>query len=93
MLRTIDNVTLMRNQVLVERDPSEEKTASGIILSAAAQKPKTTGTVVKAGSQAEFCQVGDTIIFGQWCSQVFPIGDKEYILLKEDPDVLAITNR
>jgi len=74
--------------VVAVGEEAETKTASGIYLpEKAAEKPKTA-EVVAVGPNAKQIKNGDRIVYKSFSTTEVKIGDKEYILVKEE-DVLA----
>lgn len=87
------NFKPLRNHVLIERQESEEKTASGIIIPDAAQEKPLRGLVVAAGpgkrsGRGELIpttvQVGNTVIFTKHHVSEIIVNDETYIIMEED---------
>ncbi len=87
----------LADYVVAEAEEAQTKTASGLYLPEnAAEKPKTARVVAvgpgKVGDDNEripmTVKVGDRIVYKSYSTTDVKIGDKEYILVRED-DVLA----
>ena len=87
----------LHDRVIVKRVENETKTASGIVIpDSAAEKPKIAKVVAvgpgKVGDDNERIKmqlkVGDRIVYKSYSTTDVKVGDKEYILVRED-DVLA----
>ena len=88
------------HRVLVRPLEIEEKTASGIILSTAAQKDRedmanTTGLVIEVGDTAfegspmPWCRVGDRIVFAKYAGLVYLGKDNVKYRVINDENVVA----
>jgi chaperonin GroES len=86
------------DRVLVERIETEQKTAGGIIIPDSAKEKTQIGTAVAVGEgridkdgnkKALGIKNGDKILFGKYSGTDVNIGEKEYLILKED-EVLGI---
>ena len=74
--------------VVAEAEEAITKTASGIYLpDKAAEKPKTA-KVVKVGKDVKEIKAGDRIVYKSYSTTEVKLGDKDYILVKEE-DILA----
>lgn len=91
------NLNPLADWVVAEAEDAVTKTASGIYLpDKAAEKPKTAKVVAvgpgKVGDDNQrvpmTVKVGDRIVYKSYSTTEVKIGDKEYILVRED-DVLA----
>ncbi len=87
----------LSDYVVAEAEAASNKTASGLYLpDNATEKPKTAKVVAvgpgKVGDDNEripmTVKVGDRIIYKSYSTTDIKLGDKEYILVRED-DVLA----
>lgn len=88
----------MNDRVVIERDPRQTATESGIVLPSAGDKPEI-GTVVAVGpgkhhdvSDARipmFVARGDKVLFGKFSGQTIKAADKEFLVMRED-EILAI---
>lgn len=91
----------LHDKVVVERLEAEEKTASGIILTASATEKPDMGVVVAVGDGkvlengtkiAMAVKEKDKVIFGKYSGQTIKLDGKEYLILKED-EILGIINK
>jgi chaperonin GroES len=74
--------------VVAEQEEAVTKTASGLYLpDKATEKPKIA-KVVKVGKQVKEIKAGDRIVYKSYSTTEVKVGDKEYILVKEE-DILA----
>jgi chaperonin GroES len=74
--------------VVAEQEEAVTKTASGLYLpDKAAEKPKIA-KVNKVGKNVKEIKVGDRIVYKSYSTTEVKVGDKEYILVKEE-DVIA----
>ncbi|HET7827265.1 MAG TPA: co-chaperone GroES [Candidatus Saccharimonadales bacterium] len=77
--------------VVAEQEEAVTKTASGLYLpDKAAEKPKIA-KVSKVGKNVKNVNVGDRIVYKSYSTTEVKVGDKEYILVKEE-DILATVN-
>jgi chaperonin GroES len=87
----------LSNRVVIKFVEAEEKTQSGIFLTAAAQEKPQVAEVVATGAGAVVdgklvpmtLKVGDKVIVGKYAGSVVKLDGVEYTILSED-DVLAI---
>jgi chaperonin GroES len=74
--------------VVAEQEEAITKTASGLYLpDKAAEKPKIA-KVTKVGKNVKEIKPGDRIVYKSYSTTEVKVGDKEYILVKEE-DILA----
>jgi chaperonin GroES len=74
--------------VVAEQEEAVTKTASGLYLpDKAAEKPKIA-KVTKVGSKVKEIKAGDRIVYKSYSTTEVKVGDKEFILVKEE-DILA----
>ena len=74
--------------VVADQEEAVTKTASGLYLpDKAAEKPKIA-KVVKVGKEVKEIKAGDRIVYKSYSTTEVKVGDKEYILVKEE-DILA----
>ncbi|HET6864151.1 MAG TPA: co-chaperone GroES [Candidatus Saccharimonadales bacterium] len=77
--------------VVAEQEEAVTKTASGLYLpDKAAEKPKIA-KVSKVGKNVKNVKAGDRIVYKSYSTTEVKVGDKEYILVKEE-DILATVN-
>ena len=74
--------------VVAEQEEAATKTASGLYLpDKATEKPKTA-KIAKVGPKVKEVKAGDRIVYKSYSTTEIKIGDKEYVLVKEE-DILA----
>jgi chaperonin GroES len=74
--------------VVAEQEEAVTKTASGLYLpDKATEKPKIA-KVIKVGKEVKEIKAGDRIVYKSYSTTEVKVGDKEYILVKEE-DILA----
>ena len=90
----------LSNRVVIRFEEAEEKTKTGIILTASAQeKPQTAevvavgpGKVTDSGAVAPMTvKVGQRVIASKYAGNTVKIDGVEYVILSED-DILAIVD-
>jgi len=89
----------LADHIVIEPIKKEEKTKSGILLPETAQKEKPEqGKVVAVGSGKRLSsgkrvdpevKKGDIVIFTKYSPNEVKVGDKKYLIAKEE-DILAI---
>ncbi len=89
----------LSDRVLVQPEPAEEKTSSGIIIPDTAKEKPQQGTVVAAGpgkvengtkidmSVAE----GDKVLYGKYSGTEITLDGEEYLIMRE-ADILGIVS-
>ena len=81
------------NRVLVEPNPAEEKTASGIIIPDSAKEKPQQGKVVAVSNDLKDEQptvkVGDTVLYGKYGGTELTFDGTDYLMMKES-DIYAI---
>jgi len=81
------------DRVVVQPEPAEEKTASGIIIPDTAQEKPLAGTVVAVGSGTgdEKMEVkpGDKVLYGKYTGTEITLDGKDYLIMRQS-DLLAI---
>ncbi|HEX9721708.1 MAG TPA: co-chaperone GroES [Candidatus Paceibacterota bacterium] len=93
------NIKPLADHVVIEPLKQEEKTKSGIILPDTAEKERPEqGKVIAVGPGKKTedgkvipmdIKVGDTVLFTKYGPNEVKVGDKEYLIAKED-DILGI---
>jgi chaperonin GroES len=87
------NVKPLADRVLVQAAPTEEKTASGIIIPDAAKEKPQRGTVIAVGpgkkDEPMTVNVGDTILYGKYSGTEIQVEGKDYLMMRES-DIFAI---
>lgn len=87
------------DRIVVQADPPEEKTSSGIYIPETAKEKPQRGTVVSVG-EGRYAQttgnlipmtvkVGDHILYGKHIGTEITYNGKEYLLMRE-PDIFAV---
>ncbi len=83
----------LADRVLVESQPAEEKTASGIIIPDTAQEKPQKGTVIAVGpglgDVKMEVKVGDTVLYGKYAGTEISVDDKDYLIMNQS-DILAV---
>ena len=80
----------LRDQVVLETQDKETKTASGIYLPESADKPRPEqGTVIAVGPDVKGIKKGNTVLFSKYGPTELTFDGKEYLIAKEE-DILAI---
>ncbi len=89
----------LSDRVLVQPEPAEDKTESGIIIPDSAKEKPQEGTVVAAGpgkvengtkidmSVAE----GDKVLYGKYSGTEITLDGEEYLIMRES-DILGIVS-
>ena len=74
--------------VVAKQEEAVTKTASGLYLpDKATEKPKIA-KITKVGKDVKNVKAGDRIVYKSYSTTEVKVGDKEYILVKEE-DILA----
>lgn len=93
-------VTPLFDNVLVQPEEAEERTASGIILPDTAKEKPTIGKVVAAGKGKTDAQgkmipmvvkVGDRVMYKKWGGNEVKVEGKEMTLVAQE-DILAVVS-
>ncbi len=90
----------LQDRILVERIEEETKKGGIIIPDTAKEKPQQGKVIAtgpgRRGEDGKYIPIevkkGDYILFGKYAGTEVNIGDKEYLIMRED-DVLAIIER
>ncbi len=73
----------LADRVLIESQPAEEKTASGIIIPDTAQEKPQKGTVIAVGpglgDVKMEVKVGDTVLYGKYAGTEISVDDKDLL--------------
>lgn len=91
------NIKPLFDKVVVESAPIEEKTKSGLYLTAAAQEKPQTCIVVAVGPGGIIdgkeiqmqVKVGDRVLCSKYAGSEFKVHGKEFTIIKQS-DVLAV---
>jgi chaperonin GroES len=88
----------LHDRVIVKRNESEQKTASGIIIPDTAKEKPQEGIVIAVGTGIRKedgtvlpldVKEGDKILFGKYAGTEIKIEGDEFLMMKED-DILGI---
>lgn len=81
------------NRVVVKPIAPEEKTASGIILPAAAQEENQFAEVVRTGdgSEVPVLNVGDKVIYKKYAGTDVQLGDEKFTIVSGSDIIAVIT--
>jgi len=94
---SVEKIKPLRDRVLVERLPHEEKTEGGLYIPEAAKEKTQTGKVIAVGdgkltddgrSIPVAVKAGDTVFFGKYAGTE---AGKEYVILREDEILGVVT--
>lgn len=94
-----EQIRPLGSQVLIKRDETETKTASGIILPGAKEKP-AKGLVVSVGpgkynahGEQEVLQVspGERVIFGKYSGHELMVDDVDHVVIEQD-QIIGVLN-
>ncbi len=87
------NIKPLADRVLIEAEPAEKKTASGLIIPTSAQEKPQKGKVVAAGPGTKDVtmevKVGDTVLYGKYSGTELTVEGTEYLIMRQS-DILAI---
>lgn len=85
------NLNPLADWVVAEQEEAVTKTTAGLYLpDQAAEKPKVA-KILKTGKDVKAVKSGDKIVYKTYSTTEVKVGDKEYILVKEE-DILATLN-
>jgi len=83
----------LKDRVIVEPSPAEEKTAGGIIIPDTAKEKPQKGIVVAVGNgkkdEPMTLKVGDSVLYGKYSGTEITIDGSTYLIMKED-DIYAV---
>lgn len=77
----------LKDRIVAAVEKPLEKTASGILLGEAKEKP-AYAVVESVGPEVKSVKKGDKIVYKEYSTTEIKMDEKEYIILKEE-DVLA----
>jgi chaperonin GroES len=98
MVVNVERLRPLHDRVLVRRQESAHKTASGIVIpDAASEKPDQgevvavgLGEILKDGKVRPLdVKVGDKVLFCKYAGQTVKVGSEELVVMRED-DVIAV---
>lgn len=78
----IDKVN--NDRVLIDPDPMEKMTASGLFIPANANYKPVMGVIVRVGNGCEYSTEGQRVLFGEAAGAPVPFKGKNYIVLREE---------
>ena len=89
----------LSDRVLVQPEPAEDKTDSGIIIPDSAKEKPQEGTVIAAGpGKVEngtkidmSVQEGDKVLYGKYSGTEITLDGEEYLIMRES-DILGIVS-
>jgi len=77
----------LSDRVLIQANPAETKTASGIIIPDTAKEKPLQGTVIAVGpgkiDEPMTVKVNDNVLYGQYSGQEIKLDGKDYLIMKE----------
>ena len=88
----------LHDHVIVEPAFAQTKTKGGILLPETAREKPLEGKVIAVGSGYRgkdgkvtglAVKTGDRVVYGKWSTTEIAVGDKEYLVLKEQ-DILGV---
>lgn len=89
----MNNFKPLHDRVLVQPNPAEEKTASGIIIPDTAKEKPMRGTVKAVGpgkpDEPTTVKVGDSVLYGKYAGTEITYEGEDYLIMRES-DILAI---
>jgi len=93
------NIKPLGDRVLVQADPAEEKTSSGIIIPDTAKEKPQQGTVIEVGpgkvengNKIDMTVTkGDKILYGKYSGTEVTLDGEEYLIMRES-DILGIVS-
>ncbi len=77
----------LKDRIVAVVEKPQEKTASGILLGEAKEKP-AYAVVESVGADVKDVKKGDKIVYKEYSTTEVKVDEKDYIILKEE-DVLA----
>lgn len=84
----------LKDRVLVEPAPAEEKTAAGIIIPDTAKEKPQKGKIVAVGNGKKdeplTVKVGDTVLYGKYSGTEVTIDGNTYLIMREDDIYMVI---
>lgn len=78
----------LAGRVVAVREEAQTKTASGLYLPDNAKEKPVIAKVEAIGPDVKSLKVGDRIVYKEYATTDLKVGDKEYLIVKEE-DVLA----
>jgi chaperonin GroES len=78
----------LADRVVAVKQEAKAQTASGLYLPDSAKEKPVSATVVAIGPDVKQVKVGDHIVYKDYVVTELKIGDKDYLIIKEE-DILA----
>ncbi len=78
----------LAGRVVAVREEAQTKTASGLYLPDNAKEKPVIAKVEAIGPDVKSLKVGDRIVYKEYATTDLKVGEKEYLIVKEE-DVLA----
>lgn len=92
-----EEIQPLDNMILVKVDSPDTKTQGGIYLTEDSVNQETRGriigTVLRKGPKADFCEVGEEVVFAKYSGTVCCKADGYELRLMEDTDLKAILRK
>ena len=94
----MNSINPLYDRLVLKRLPSEQKTASGIIIPDTAQEKAQLGEVVAAGPgkpdangaiRSLAVKTGDKVLFGKYAGTEIKLDGNDFLIIKED-EILGI---
>lgn len=86
----------LADRVLIEAEPAEEKTASGIIIPDTAKEKPLRGKVIAVGpgkpDEPMNVKVGDIVLYGQYSRTEIKLEGTDYLIMRE-ADIYGILEK
>ncbi len=83
----------LSDRVVVEPQPAETKTASGLFIPDSAKEKPQQGKIVAVGKGKKdhdmTVKVGDMVLYGKYSGSELKLDGNDYLIMRED-DILAI---
>lgn len=98
MATKVERLRPLHDRVLLRRQESAHKTASGIVIPDAASEKPDQGLVIATGPGKILSdgrvrpldvKAGDRVLFGKYAGQAIKIGDEELLVMHEE-DIIAV---
>ena len=91
------SITPLNDRVLVQPEPAEERTSSGLYIPDTAKEKPQRGTIVAAGpGRVEngtkidmTVKQGDTVLYGKYSGTEITLDGEDYLIMRES-DILGI---
>lgn len=77
------NIKMFGKNVIIVRNDSSGKTASGFILTKESQEKKVSGVVYGIGKDVEEAQIGDNVVFDKYDVTEIEVKKHMFLIVKE----------